>query len=143
MTSITQPKIITATISIKTPKQLAYEAENYGATNDAEALLLLKYITKKFGHLSFDKIGPIRHDEDENDGLGWMDCVMMEHSMRDGSDRSFNWDLPQHYAFRAFFDPNDQWWNWYFEEYGQYPIGVEETFTSADWNKLDLDEIDN
>ena len=140
MTTLTQTQTI---LTHPTLIQLAYEAENYGAKNDAEALLLLKYITKKFGHLDFNEIGPIRHDEDEQAGLCYMDCVMMEHSMRSADDSGPFIDLKQHYAFRAFFDPNDQWWNWYFEEYGQYPIGVEETFTSADWNYLDLDEIDN
>ena len=91
-----------------------------------EQIRIYDYISKKYGHLDFYKIW-----EDKM----YMDCVMFEHNIRDGGqwdEKSLQWwkttlkqSKKEHYMFRAFFDRDNTWYNFYVETYGDQPKDVE------------------
>ena len=98
--------------------------------NPKTELMIYKHIVKEYGSLDFDEI---RHGTMRDEAGCYMDCIMMEHGIRDDD----NWDEEQmeyrhykfrHYMFRWFFDTDNVWWDWYVEEYGEEPKGVKQKF---------------
>ena len=92
--------------------------------NTETELVMLRHIVETYGHLDFDDI---------KNNADMMDCVMMEHGIRDEE----NWVVRQysnkemkrrHYMFRAFFDKENLWWNWWVEDMGADPVGVKKEF---------------
>tara|TARA_Y100000592_G_C5407162_1_gene286243 strand:- start:41 stop:376 length:336 start_codon:yes stop_codon:yes gene_type:complete len=94
-------------------------------------LMIYKHIVEEYGHLDFTEI----KEGNRRDSAGEMiDCVMMEHGIRDVE----NWVKEQytikemmrrHYMFRWFFDKDNVWWDCYVEMYDRgEPKGVMKEF---------------
>jgi len=91
--------------------------------DEKSELMLLRHIVKEYGHLDFDKLF---------DDIEEVDCVMNEHRIdtTESKDNSVseNHFFKHHYMFRAFFDKENEWYDYYEEEYGVKPKGVKRTF---------------
>jgi hypothetical protein len=91
--------------------------------NKDTELTLLRHIVKTYGHLDFDEI---------KDDVEYMDCVMMEHGIRDEDQEGQFFKLAElkreHYMFRAFFDKKNVWYDWYVENYEPEYVGVKKEF---------------